>query len=82
MIPSDHLAAALDAMPRISGFLKSNRAAKGLRLVATDIDHTVGEGAEVRGPAEAIVLALSGRPVGLPALSGAGVMTLRDRIGG
>ena len=80
VIPADHLAAALDALPRIGGFLKSNRVAKGLRLVATDIDHTVGDGAEVRGPAEAIVLALSGRPVGLPDLSGAGVTTLRDRI--
>jgi uncharacterized protein (TIGR03083 family) len=80
VIPADHLAAALDAMPRIGGFLKSNRVAKGLRLVATDIDHTVGDGAEVRGPAEAIVLALSGRPVGLPDLSGAGLTTLRDRI--
>jgi uncharacterized protein (TIGR03083 family) len=82
VIPVDHLTAALDAMPRIGGFLKSKRVAKGLRLVATDIDHTVGDGPEVRGPAEAIVLALSGRPVGLPELQGAGVATLRDRIAG
>ena len=82
VIPVDHLTAALDAMPRIGGFLKSKRVAKGLRLVATDVDHTVGDGPEVRGPAEAIVLALSGRPVGLPELQGAGVATLRDRIAG
>ncbi|HZP28748.1 MAG TPA: maleylpyruvate isomerase family mycothiol-dependent enzyme [Acidimicrobiia bacterium] len=82
VIPAEHLARALDAMPRIGGFLKSKRIAKGLRLVATDIDHAVGDGPEVRGPAEAIVLALSGRPIGLPELSGAGVATLRDRIAG
>ncbi len=57
VIPAHHLV-ALDAMLCIGGFLKSNRVAQGLRLVATDIDHTVGDGAEVRGPAEAIVLAL------------------------
>ena len=82
VIPAEHLARALDVMPRIGGFLKSKSVAKGLRLVATDIDHTVGDGAEVRGPAEAIVLALSGRPIGLPDLTGAGVTTLRDRIAG
>jgi uncharacterized protein (TIGR03083 family) len=81
VIPAEHLARALDAMPGIGGFLKSKRVAKGLRLVATDIDHTVGDGPEVRGPGEAIVLALSGRPVGLPELTGAGVTVLRDRIG-
>jgi len=82
VIPAENLARALDAMPGIGGFLKSKRVAKGLRLVATDIDHTVGDGPEVRGPAEAIVLALSGRPVGLPELTGAGVTILRDRISG
>ena len=37
-------------MPRIGGFLKSNRVAKGLRLVATDIDHSVGDGARGARP--------------------------------
>ena len=79
-IPTDHLVAALDALPSIGGFLKSKGNAAGLRLVATDVDHTVGNGPEVRGPAEAIILAVSGRPVALPELTGDGVDTLRSRI--
>ncbi len=82
VVPAEHLRAALDVMPHIGGFLKSKRVAKGLRFVATDIDHAVGTGPEVRGPAEALVLALSGRPIGLPELTGAGLATLRDRIAG
>ena len=80
-IPADHLVAALDTIPRIGGFLKSNRNAKGLRLVGTDVRHTVGDGPEVRGPAEAVVLAVSGRTVALPELDGDGVAVLRERIG-
>jgi uncharacterized protein (TIGR03083 family) len=79
-IPGDHLVAALDALPSIGGFLKSKGNAAGLRLVATDVDHSVGDGPEVRGPAEAIILAVSGRPVSLPELDGEGVATLRSRI--
>ena len=80
-IPPDRLTAALDALPEIGGFLKSRQTIRGLRLVATDIDHSVGAGAEVRGPAEALILAGSGRPVGLAELSGDGVSVLADRIG-
>jgi uncharacterized protein (TIGR03083 family) len=79
-IPADRLVAALDALPRIGGFLKSNRNAAGLRFVATDIDWSWGDGPEVRGPAESLVLAISGRPVGLDALEGDGLPTLVARI--
>jgi uncharacterized protein (TIGR03083 family) len=79
-IPRDRLVAALDALPEIGGFLKSRQTTRGLRLVATDIDHRVGDGAEVRGPAEALILAGSGRPVGLAELSGDGVPVLAGRI--
>jgi uncharacterized protein (TIGR03083 family) len=79
-IPAERLVAALDALPKIGGFLKSRRTTRGLRLVATDLDHRVGEGPEVRGPAEALILAGSGRPVGLAELSGPGLPLLADRI--
>jgi len=78
--PPDRLRAALDALPEIGGLLNSKARVKGLRLVATDIDHAVGTGPEVRGPAEAIVLAASGRTVTLPELSGDGVAILTARI--
>jgi uncharacterized protein (TIGR03083 family) len=80
-LPVEHATAALDALPRIlSPFLSSRSVCKGLRFNATDLDHSVGDGPEVRGPAEDLILAMSGRPVGLDALDGDGVATLRDRI--
>ncbi|HST49988.1 maleylpyruvate isomerase family mycothiol-dependent enzyme [Jatrophihabitans sp.] len=45
----------------------------GLELVATDIDWSVGEGARVEGPIEALLLLLTGRMAGLGKLSGTGV---------
>lgn len=81
-IPAEHLVAVLDALPRIGSFLQSKKVCKGLTFTATDIDHSVGEGPEVRGPAEALALAMSGRPAGLNELDGPGLDTLRGRIGG
>ncbi len=52
----------------------------GLRLVATDLDWQYGEGAEVRGPSEAIGMAIAGRPVALQDLDGPGVDTFRTRF--
>ena len=39
---------------------------KGLKLVATDVDWTVGDGPEVTGPGEALLMAAAGRPDGDP----------------
>lgn len=50
--------------------------ARGLCLVASDTAFTAGEGAEVRGTALALLLAVSGRPVGADELSGPGAPTL------
>ena len=52
---------------------------QGLRFVATDADWSVGEGDEVRGPLMAIVLMLTGRPVGADALDGPGAARLGRR---
>jgi uncharacterized protein (TIGR03083 family) len=79
-IPAERLVASLDVLPGLGGFLKSKRHTRDLRFVATDIDHAVGTGAEVRGPAEALILAMSGRPASLPELDGDGVALLRSRI--
>ncbi|WP_162244495.1 maleylpyruvate isomerase family mycothiol-dependent enzyme [Marmoricola sp. Leaf446] len=64
---------------RASGFVPMGRL-RGLRLVATDQEWTHGHGAEVRGASEALALAVSGRPVVLPELTGPGVATLAGRI--
>jgi len=57
------------------------RRVTGLRLAATDVDWAHGAGAEVAGPAEALVLAMTGRPAGLAELTGPGLATLTDRLG-
>jgi uncharacterized protein (TIGR03083 family) len=51
----------------------------GLRLVATDIDWSFGRGAEVRGPAEALLMAVAGRPVTAD-LVGPGQVKLARRV--
>ncbi|MBT8227221.1 MAG: maleylpyruvate isomerase family mycothiol-dependent enzyme [Dactylosporangium sp.] len=52
----------------------------GLRLRALDIDWSSGSGDEVTGPAEALILAMSGRDEVLPELSGSGLETLASRL--
>ncbi|SEH01491.1 TIGR03083 family protein [Nonomuraea solani] len=50
--------------------------AQGLRLLATDAKLDAGDGPEVRGTALALLLAVSGRPVGADELTGPGVPAL------
>ena len=50
--------------------------------MATDVDWSYGEGLDVRGRGEAILLALTGRPIVLDELTGDGVATFRGRIAG
>lgn len=57
---------------------RSNR--RGLKLVATDVDWSSGDGAEVSGPGEALLMALAGRPAALAELDGEGFATLRERV--
>ncbi|MEX2539887.1 MAG: maleylpyruvate isomerase family mycothiol-dependent enzyme [Actinomycetota bacterium] len=45
---------------------------KGVRFVASDADWSMGKGPEVRGPLEAIVMTLAGRPSAVAELSGEG----------
>lgn len=75
------LAAALSVMPSIEGFIRSSERARGLRLEATNVGWRWGDGPVVRGPAEAILLALSGRPCGLEGCEGEGVELLSARQG-
>ncbi len=79
-IPEERLVAALDALPHIGGFLQSKKKSAGLRFAATDLDWSFGHGPEVRGPAESLVLAMSGRPIGLDALEGEGLAELTGRV--
>lgn len=48
----------------------------GLRVTATDADLSIGDGADVRGPALSLLLAVSGRRTALADLDGPGVPEL------
>ena len=78
-IPAERLRTALDFSlyaPTIRGAWR----ARGVRLVATDIDWSHGKGPEVQGPGEALLVAMAGRRDGLKDLSGPGKDTLAHRL--
>ena len=60
--------------------LPSRGNAKGLRLIAADVDWTAGDGPEVTGPGEAVLMAAAGRSSALNELTGDGLPTLRERV--
>jgi uncharacterized protein (TIGR03083 family) len=62
------------------GFTGGRRRARGLRLRATDLGWSWGTGHEVSGAAEALLLAVLGRPAALADLSGDGVPMLASRM--
>lgn len=78
-LPEHQLLGALSVAPTAAGFVKANARTKGLRLEATDVDWSWGAGPVVRGPGEAILLAVTGRPAGLADLEGDGVAVLASR---
>lgn len=79
---ADRGRAVLDATVRLWRPITwgSRERAKDLRLVASDIGWAHGSGPEVSGPYDALLLALSGRPAGLPYLTGDGLATLTGRV--
>lgn len=67
-----------------SSLLPGKKRLRGLHLRATDLDWSLGDAGdpEVTGTAEAITMAIAGRPAALADLSGPGVDTLRTRLAG
>jgi len=77
-IPAERLRTALDFSlyaPTIRGAWR----ARGVRLVADDSDWSHGKGAEVRGPGEALLMAMAGRRDALKDLSGPGMTDIAQR---
>lgn len=60
--------------------LPSKRNSRGLRLSATDVSWSHGDGPEVSGPGEALLMAGAGRPEALDQLTGEGAPVLAARI--
>ena len=63
-------------------FVRGGWRARGLRLVATDLDWVHGSGPEVAGPGEALLMAMAARPDALNQLDGQGKDLLARRISG
>lgn len=80
-VPPERLARILPLVPG-NPRLGAGRRIRGLRLRATDLEWTHGDGPEVTGPGEALLMAMSGRPAALADLGGPGHATLADRLGG
>lgn len=77
--PKEHLVALAEAYRKTGKPLNGKRRSAGLKLVATDIDWSAGEGPEVRGPAMSLVLSMVGRHDALVDCTGPGVVTLGSR---
>ena len=57
-----------------------NYRTRGVRLIATDLDWNHGDGLEVTGPAEALLMAMAARPDAFNQLTGPGKELLAQRI--
>ncbi|SDM74003.1 maleylpyruvate isomerase family mycothiol-dependent enzyme [Allokutzneria albata] len=78
-IPHDRLLVAL----RFALFappLGAGKQVRGLSLTATDLEWSHGSGPEVRGPGEALLMAIAGRSAALSDLTGPGLPLLTSRL--
>ncbi|MEV4350683.1 maleylpyruvate isomerase family mycothiol-dependent enzyme [Actinoplanes sp. NPDC049596] len=80
-LPLDSLRIALDFLTtgRPVGFTKKSWLT-GLRFTAGDLDWSFGDGPLVTGPAEALMMAMTGRRIVLGELDGPGVRVLANRL--
>jgi uncharacterized protein (TIGR03083 family) len=82
-VPGASIRRALDQLVvfrDLGAFLPRSRV-KGLRLVATDLDWSWGDGAEVSGPARAVLSGVLGRRDAVAELGGEGATLLASRLG-
>ncbi len=74
--PPDAARTAADRALRLGPFFHAGRRLRGFRLVATDLDWSSGEGAEVTGSMQDLLLLVAGRTATVGRLSGAGARRL------
>jgi uncharacterized protein (TIGR03083 family) len=77
--PEGALVAIADSWKNSNLLIGAKRRIAGLRLRATDIDWSHGDGPEVSGPLIALVLAMTGRKGAHTDLTGDGLVTLSNR---
>jgi uncharacterized protein (TIGR03083 family) len=78
-LPESHLVPVADFVKDDVHIFGAKKRIAGLRLPATDMDWSHGNGPEVSGPAEALVMTMPGRLVALDDLSGEGKPDLATR---
>jgi uncharacterized protein (TIGR03083 family) len=79
-MPKDAALAGIERVWTMGWPFGVKRPLKRFRFTAADVDWAAGDGPEVRGPVSALLLLLTGRPAGLPQLSGPGVEELSDLV--
>lgn len=77
--PEPALLMVADAWKKSDLLIGSKSRIKGLRLTATDATWTHGDGPEVSGPLQSLVLAMTGRKQAIADLSGDGIALLANR---
>jgi uncharacterized protein (TIGR03083 family) len=78
-LPEAHLVPVADFVKDDVHIFGAKKRIAGLKLSATDMDWSHGDGPEVTGPAEALVMMMAGRSVALDDLSGEGKPALATR---
>jgi uncharacterized protein (TIGR03083 family) len=78
-VPIDRLERILPLVPR-NPRLGAGRRIRGLRLRASDMTWNYGDGPEVTGSGEALLMAMAGRQDALAELAGPGLHTLAARV--
>jgi uncharacterized protein (TIGR03083 family) len=77
--PAEHLVTLAESYKKTGAPLRAKKRVTGLKLTATDVDWSTGEGPEVSGPAMSLILAMVGRARALDDCEGPGVEELRQR---
>ena len=77
--PVEHLVTLAEKYKKTGKPLGGKKRVQGLKLRATDVDWSTGEGPEVTGPAMSLILAIAGRKGALADCQGHGLETLRSR---
>jgi uncharacterized protein (TIGR03083 family) len=79
-IPEERVRTCLDFVKGRQPIYGAKKRVAGLKLVATDMDWTHGEGPEVRGTGEALLMILNGRKDAMQDVEGEGAATLAARF--
>lgn len=77
--PAEHVVKLAEMYKHTGSALKAKKRIAGLRLTATDVDWSTGDGPEVTGPGMSLIMAMVGRQGALVDCTGPGVETLRSR---